>query len=151
MSLKYLHMPDMGEDKGVLLRSYKTWLCNAAIFALICAAFAAGIIVGPMVSSRGKDDVKDEIRCGPDEAARTKQNSKSKCVSLKDLTTFMSDWSQSLDDLIEAKMLNVSRGKINPSIKKLLRAKDAATKKALQGIITFLVCTKKSNAYFQVF
>lgn len=137
----------MGENKkSPLPRSYKTWLCNAAIFALICAAFAAGVIVGPLVSSREKDDVKDEVRCSPDEAAWTKQNAKSKCVSLKDLTTFMSDWSQSLDELIEAKLVNVSRQKINPAIRKLLRAKDAATKKALRGTITFLVCSYKSNA-----
>ena len=136
----------MGEDKKSFPRSYKTWLCNAAIFALICAAFAAGIIVGPLVSSRERDDVKDEVRCSPDEAAWTKQNFKSKCVSLKDLTTFMSDWSQSLDELIEAKLVNVSRQKINPAIRKLLRAKDAATKKGLRGTITFLVCSYKSNA-----
>lgn len=126
------------EDTRFLPGSYKTWLCNAAIFALICAAFAAGILIGPIVSSQGKQDAK-QTRCSPDDAWE-KQTEERNCVSQKELTTFMGKWSQSLDELLEEKMVNVSRRKINPAIRKLLRERNAATKKTLRGIVTFVVC-----------
>lgn len=139
-------LSDMGKDTGFVY-SHKTWLCNAALFALICAAFAAGILLGPVIASRGKEDLK-EVRCtnvnSPD-AAWKEQIADSKCISRKDLAAFMNKWSLSLDDLIEDKMVNVSRVKINPAIRKLSRARDAAAKKALKGIVTNVVSSLKSN------
>lgn len=114
--------------------SYKTWLCNAALFALICAAFAAGILLGPIVSSRGKNDLK-EMPCSPD-VANTRLEERgagTECISQKQFGQFMKQWSRSMDELIEEKMVNVSRRKINPAIRKLSRAKDATMKQKIQG------------------
>ena len=129
----------MAKDKSVLQGSYKTWLCNAALFALICAAFAAGILLGPIVSSRGKDELK-EMCYSPDEARAqfaTEKGAKSECISQKQLKVIMEQWRRSMDDLIEEKMLNVTKRKINPAIRRLSRAKDATTKKTIQGKVTF--------------
>lgn len=129
----------MAKDKSVLQGSYKTWLCNAALFALICAAFAAGILLGPIVSSRGKDDLK-ELCYSPGEARAqfaAERSAKSECISQKQLKVFMEQWRRSMDDLIEEKMLNVTKRKINPAIRKLSRAKDVTTKKTIQGKVTF--------------
>lgn len=130
----------MAKDTSVIQGSYKTWLCNAALFALICTAFAAGILLGPIVSSRGKDDLKE--RCNsPDDDARVQfaaeRGAKSECISPEQLKVFMEQWRSSMDDLIEEKMLNVTKRKINPAIRKLSRAKDATTKKTIQGKVTF--------------
>ena len=51
----------------------------------------------------------------------------------------MNKWNRSLDDLIEEKMANFSKGSINPLMRKLSRAKDASTKKVLRGKISLLV------------
>lgn len=127
----------MGKDASFIHGSYKTWLCNTALFALICAAFAAGILLGPIVSSRRKDELK-EVRCSPD-ATSKKDSTNSKCISRKELATFMDHWSQSLDNLIEEKMVNVSRGKINVAMRKLSRARNAATKKALRAMLNTIL------------
>lgn len=128
----------MGKEMASIHGSYKTWLCNAALFALICAAFAAGILLGPIVSSRGKNDLK-EVRCSPDEASKRlgERGADSECISQKQLGQFMQQWSRAMNELIEEKMVNVSRRKINPAIRKLSRAKDAAMKKTIEGKVTF--------------
>lgn len=120
--------------------SYRTWLCNAALFALICAAFAAGILLGPVVSSRGKNDNKD-VLCSPGVAENTQFANKpsganSECISQKQLGEFMEEWSRSMGGLIEEKMINVSRRKIKPAIRKLSRAKDAVTKITIEGKVS---------------
>jgi len=128
----------MTKDKSVIQGSYKTWLCNAALFALICTAFAAGILLGPIVSTRGKDDLKE--MCNSPGEARVKfaaeRGAKSECISQGQLKVFMEQWRSSMDDLIEEKMFNVTKRKINPAIRKLWRAKDATTKKTIQGKVT---------------
>ena len=132
----------MTKDTSVNQGSYKTWLCNAALFALICTAFAAGILLGPIVSTRGKDDLKEMCK-SPDEArvqSAPERGSKSECISHEQLKVFMEQWRSSMDDLIEEKMLNVTKRKINPAIRKLSKAKDATTKKTIQGKVTFFSC-----------
>ena len=129
----------MTKDKSVIQGSYKAWLCNAALFALICTAFAAGILLGPLVSTRGKDDMK-EMCYSPDEARvqlAAEKDAKSECISQEQLNVFVEQWRSSMDDLIEEKMLNVTKRKINPAIRKLSRAKDATTKKTIQGKVTY--------------
>ena len=129
----------MAKDKSVLQGSYKAWLCNAALFALICTAFAAGILLGPIVSTRGKDNMK-EMCYSPDEARAqfaAERGAKSECISQEQLKVFVEQWLNSMDDLIEEKMLNVTKRKINPAIRKLSRAKDATTKNTVQGKVTF--------------
>lgn len=127
----------MAKELGFFHTSYKTWLYNTALFALICAAFTAGVLLGPIISSRGKDQLK-EVRCNRDSSIQ-KQNPSTKCVSPKDLKTLMNKWNHSLDDLIEEKMANFSKGSINPLMRKLSRAKDASTKKVFRGKISLLV------------
>ena len=130
----------MAKDTSVIQGSYKTWLCNAALFALICTAFAAGILLGPIVSTRGKDDLK-EMCNSPGEAREqlaAERGAKSECISPEQLKVFMEQWRSSLDDLIEEKMLNVTKRKIKLAIRKLSRAKDATTKKTIQGKVRFL-------------
>lgn len=130
----------MAKDTSVIQGSYKTWLCNAALFALICTAFAAGILLGPIVSTRGKDDLKEMCNSADDDGVHfaAERGSKSECISPEQLKVFMEQWRNSVDDLIEEKMLNVTKRKINPAIRKLSRAKDATTKKTIQGKVTFL-------------
>ena len=145
ISTRATEVLNMGKHTSFIHGSYKTWLCNAAIFALICAAFAAGILLGPVVSSRGRDDLK-EVRCSRDaDATRREQSANSKCVSRKEFSEFMHEWRSSLDDLIEQKMANVSKGKINPAIRKLSRARDVTTKKALRGTVTIHVYFFQNN------
>lgn len=127
----------MAKELGFFHTSYKTWLCNTALFALVCAAFTAGVLLGPIISSRGKDRLQ-EVRCNRDSSIQ-KQNPSTKCVFPKDLKTLMNKWNRSLDDLIEEKMANFSKGSITPLMRKLSRAKDASTKKVLRGKISLLV------------
>ena len=130
----------MAKDTSVIQGSYKTWLCNAALFALICTAFAAGILLGPIVSTRGKDDLK-EMCNSPDDAGvqfAAERGAKSECISPEQLKVFMEQWRSLMGELIEEKMLNVTKRKINPAIRKLSRAKDATTKETIQGKVTFL-------------
>lgn len=128
----------MGKEITVIHRSYKTWLCNAALFALICAAFAAGILLGPIVSARGKNEWED-LRCSPDgaESSHRQRGAKSECISRKHLGVFMEQWRRSMGDLIEEKMLNVTKRKINPAIRKVSKAKDVETKRTIEGKVTF--------------
>ncbi|XP_078376682.1 uncharacterized protein LOC144660015 [Oculina patagonica] len=130
----------MGKEMAAIHGSYKTWLCNAALFALICAAFAAGILLGPIVSSRGKNDLK-EIRCSPDEASTRlgERGADSECISQKQLGQFVQQWSRAMNELIEEKMVNISRRKINPAIRKLSRAKDAAMKKTIEEMLNAIL------------
>jgi len=129
----------MTKTTSVIQGSYKTWLYNAGLFALICTAFAAGMLLGPIVAKRGKDDLKE--MCNRPDGARVQsaaeRGSKSECISQEQLKVFMEEWRSSVDDLIEEKMLNVTKKKINPAIRKLSRAKDATTKESIQGKITF--------------
>lgn len=128
----------MGKNTAVFNGSYKTWLCNAALFALICAAFAAGILLGPIVSSRVKNDLK-ELRCSQDASSTRlgERGADSRCISQKRFAQFMKQWSRSMEELIEEKMVNVSRRKINPVIKKLSRSRHAAMKQTIEGKVTF--------------
>ena len=122
----------MHKARGFLPKASKTWLYNAALFALICAAFAAGIIIGPMLASRGNKDER-KIRCTPDAMAqKTPTTVDSKCVSSKEFQALLLEWSQS-SQIIDEKMLNVSIRKIIPSMRKQLRANNEESKKALQG------------------
>ena len=96
--------------------------------------------MGPIVSTRGKDDLK-EMCNSPDDAGvhfAAERGAKSECISPEQLKVFMEQWRNSVDDLIEEKMLNVTKRKINPAIRKLSRAKDATAKKTIQGKVTFL-------------
>lgn len=128
----------MEKARSLVPGSYKTWLYNAALFALICAAFAAGIIIGPMVSSTGCKGVQ-EVHCTPHATAReTKTAVDSGCVSSKELQAFMVEWNQSLRSINE-KMVNASRHRINPFIRKMLRANSEATKQALQEMLTMIL------------
>lgn len=121
----------MHKARGFLPKASKAWLYNAALFALICAAFAAGIIIGPMLASRGNKDER-KIRCTPDAMAqKTPTTVDSKCVSSKEFQALLLEWSQS-SQIIDEKMLNVSIRKIIPSMRKQLRANNDESKKALQ-------------------
>lgn len=42
-----------------------------------------------------------------------------------------------MGDLIEEKMLNVTKRKINPAIRKVSKAKDVETKRTIEGKVTF--------------
>ena len=123
----------MYKARGFLPKASKAWLYNAALFALICAAFAAGIIIGPMLSSRGNKDER-KIHCTPDATARkTQATVDSKCVSSKEVQALLLEWSQS-PHIIDEKTLNVSIRKIIPSMRnQFSRANNEETKKALQG------------------
>ena len=67
----------------------------------------------------------------------------------------MNKWNRSLDDLIEEKMANFSKGSITPLMRKLSRAKDASTKKVLRGkisllvVLFFLFCLSLDRMIFQ--
>lgn len=127
----------MAKELGFFHTSYKTWLCNTALFALVCAAFTAGVLLGPIISSRGQDQLQ-EVRCNRDSSIQ-KQNPSTKCVFPKDLKTLMNKWNRSLDDLIEEKMANFSKGSITPLMRKLSRAKDASTKKVLRAMFSAIL------------
>ena len=133
----------MGKDLAMIHTSYKTWLCNAALFALICAAFGAGVLLGPIVTARGKDELTRNLHCSPDGdkasqfASNPQRRLKSECISRGQLKDFMKQWSRTLGDLIEGKMLNATKRKLNHAIRKFSKNKDVQTQRTMEGKIKF--------------
>lgn len=138
----------MGKDLAMIHKSYKTWLCNAALFALICAAFAAGVLLGPLLTLRGKDELKT-LHCSPD-GDKTSQfsnnaprGSKSECISREQLEDFMKQWSRTLGDLIEDKMLNATKRKLNSAIRKFSKDRDVQTQGKIEDVREKNTCKTK--------
>ena len=120
--------------------SYRTWLCNVALLALVCVAFVAGLLLGPSVLSGGWS-VEDTASSSHRErivhhkATDDQSERPASCISPKDLSVILRNWSVSLEDVIEKKLVNVSKWKINQATRKLSKAKDTSTKKTIKGTV----------------